>query len=98
MKAAGGWRVEVVGRLCRRGVGGTMGRGYWVGRAVLVACRVVFRRVGAACGRGNAAVEDWFEISSFGAGWVGVAVLSFSMRASAEGVYCRVLAARFDIA
>ena len=59
---------------------------------------MVFGAVGASCGRGNAAVEDWLEISPFGAGWVGAAVLCFSMGASAEGAYSGVLAARFDMA
>ena len=67
-------------------------------RAIPVACQVVFRAVGAPCGRGNAAVKDWFEISPSGAGWVGAAVLCFSMGASPEGAYSWVLAARFDMA
>ena len=49
-------------------------------------------------GRGNAAIKDWFEISPFGADWVGAAVFCFSMGASAEGAYSGVLAARFDMA
>ena len=79
-------------------VGGDTGGRYRAGRAVSVACQVVFRTVEASCGRGNAAVEDWFEISPFGAGWVGAVVLSFGMRASAEGAYSGVLAAGFDMA
>ena len=94
-RAAGsGW-----GRCCCfRGVGGIVGRRYGPGCAVPVACRVVFGAVGASCGRGNAAVEDRFEIAFFGAGWVGAAVLCLSVRASAEGAYSRVLATRFDMA
>ena len=75
-----------------------MGRRYRAGRAVPVACRVVFEAVGATRGRGKAAVKDWFEISPFGAGWVGAAVLCFSMGASAERAYSGVLAVRFDMA
>ena len=59
---------------------------------------MVFGAVGATCGRGNAPVKDWFEISPFGAGWVGAAVLCFGMGAGAEGAHCGVLAARFDVA
>ena len=59
---------------------------------------MVFGAVGATSGGGDAAVEDWFEISPFGAGWVEAAVLCFSMGASAEGAYSGVLAARFDMA
>ena len=59
---------------------------------------MVFRTVRASCGRGNRAVEDWFEISPFRAGWVRAAVLSFSVRAHAEGTYRGVLAAGFDMA
>ena len=68
------------------------------GRAVPVACRVVFGAVGATLLRGNTAVKDWFEITPYGAGWVGAAVLGFGMRANAEGAYSGVLAARFDMA
>ena len=93
--AAGGSRG---GCLCFRGVGGNTGRRNRAGSAVPVTCRVVFGTVGTSCGRGNAAVEDWFEISPFGAGWVGAAVLCFSVRAGAEGAYSGVLAARFDMA
>ena len=77
---------------------GQYGGRYGVGRAVSVACRVVFGTVRASCGRGNTAVEDWFEIAPFGAGWVGAAVLSFSVRARAEGAYSGVSAAGFDMA
>ena len=80
-----------------RGVGGGTGGRYGAGRAVPVACQVVFGAVGATRGRGNAAVKDWFEISPFGAGSIGAAVLGFGMRASAEGAYSGVLAARFDM-
>ena len=77
--------------------GGTRGR-YRAGRAIPVTCRVVFGAVGAACGRGDAAVKDWLEVSAFGAGWVRVAVLCFCMGASAEGADSGVLAAGFDMA
>ena len=83
---------------CFRGVGGIAGRWNGAGCAVPVACRVVFGAVGASCGRGIAAVEDRFEIASFGAGSVGASVLCLSVRASAEGAYCRILALRFDMA
>ena len=75
-----------------------MGSTYRAGCAVPVTCQVVFGTIGAACGRGNAAVEDWFEISSFGAGWVWAAGLSFGRSASVEGAYSRVLVVRFDMA
>ena len=81
-----------------RGVGGNTERRYRAGRAVPVASQVVLGTVGAACGRGNAAVEDWFEVSPSGAGWVGAVVLCFSVRARAEGAYSGVLAAGFEIA
>ena len=81
-----------------RGVGGSKGGRYNAGRAVPVACRVVFGAVGAMCRRGNAAIKDLFEISPFGAGWIGAAVRCFSMGASAEGAYSGALAARFDMA
>ena len=71
---------------------------YRAGRAIVVARRVVFGAVGATCGRGNAAVKDWFQISPFWAGWIGAVVFCFSMGASAEGAYSGVLAVRFDIA
>ena len=93
--AAGGSRGD---HLCFRNVGGNTRRRYRAGCVVPVACRVVFGTVGATCRRDNAAVEDWFEISPCGAGWVGAAVLCFSVRASAEGAYSGVLAARFDMA
>ena len=81
-----------------RGVGGGKGGRYRAGRAVPVACRVVFGAVGATRGGGNAAVKDWFEVSPFGAGWIGAAVLGFGMGASVEGAYSGVLAARFNMA
>ena len=80
------------------GVGGSTRGGYRAGRAVPVACRVVFGAVGAASGGGDAAVEDWFEISTPRAGWIGAAMLSFGMGASTEGAYGGVLAAGFDMA
>ena len=81
-----------------QGVGGSTGEQYRAGRAVPVAYRVVFGVVGAMCGRGNAAVKDRFEVSPFGADWIGAAVLCFSLGDSAKGAYSRVLAARFDMA
>ena len=71
---------------------------YRASRAILVTCRVVFGAVGAACGGGHAAVKDWLQVSTFGAGWVGAAVLSFGMGAGAEGAHSGVLAVRFDMA
>ena len=56
------------------GVGGRTG-GYWASRAIPVTCRVVLRAVGAASRGGDAAVEDWFEISTPRAGWIGAAML-----------------------
>ena len=58
---------------------------------------MVFGAFGAACGGGDAAVEDWIEISTPGAGWLGAAMLCFGMRAGTEGAYGRVLAARFKV-
>ena len=81
-----------------QGVGGGAGGRYRAGRAVPVACRVVFGAVGAMRRRGNTAVKDWFEITPLGAGWIGAAVLGCGMGASAEGAYSGVLAARFDMA
>ena len=81
-----------------RGVGGGPGGRYRAGRAVPVACRVVFGAVGATRRRGNAAVKDWFEISPFGAGWIGAVVLGFGIGASGEGAYSGVLAVRFNMA
>ena len=68
------------------------------GRAIPITCRVVFGAVGATCGGGDAAVKDWLEVSTFGAGWIGAAVLGFCMGAGAEGADSGVLAARFDMA
>ena len=76
--------------------GNTRGR-YRAGCAIPVTCRVVFGAVGAASGGGDAAVEDWVEISTPGAGWIGAAMLCFGMGASTEGAYGRVLAAGFDM-
>ena len=102
---------EAGGRLIEVGDGGRQGRHlqhlgrreryggrYRAGRAIPVACRVVFGAVGATCAGGDAAVKDWLEVSTFGAGWIGAAVLCFSMGAGAEGAHSGVLAARFDIA
>ena len=75
---------------------GTGGR-YRAGRAIPVTCRVVLGAVGAACGGGDAAVQDRLEVSPFGAGWVGAAVLCFCMGAGAEGTDSRILAAGFDM-
>ena len=58
---------------------------------------MVFGAVGTACGGGDAAVKDWLEISTLGAGWIGVAILCFGMGASTEGAYGSVLAARFNM-
>ena len=58
---------------------------------------MVFGAVGAASGGGDATIEDWFEISTPRAGWVGAAMLCFGVRASAEGAYGGVLAAGFDM-
>ena len=59
---------------------------------------MIFGAVGATCGGGDAAVKDWLEVSTFGAGWVGAAVLCFCMEAGTEGAESGVLAARFDMA
>ena len=79
------------------GVRGITGRRYRAGRAIPVACRVVFRAVGATCGGGDVAVKNWFEISTAGAGRIEAAMLCFGMGASTERAYGRVLAARFDM-
>ena len=75
---------------------GTEGR-YRAGHAIPVTRRVVLGAVGATCGGGDTAVKDWLEISTFGAGWVGAAVLCFCVGAGAEGADSGVLAAGFDI-
>ena len=72
-----------------------MGRRYRASSAVSVGRRVVFGTVRAAGRRGNAAVENWFEVFSYGTGEVGAAVLRLSVRAGAEGTYGRVLATGF---
>ena len=59
---------------------------------------MVFGAVGATSGGGDADLEDWLEISTLGAGWIGTAMLCFDMGASTEGAYDRVLAAGFDMA
>ena len=64
---------------------GQYGGRYWAGRAIPVTSRVLFGTVGATSGGGDAAVEDWFEISTPGAGWIGAAMLRFGMGASTEG-------------
>ena len=81
-----------------RDVGGSLGGRYRAGRAIPVTCPVVFGAVGATCGGGYAVVKDWFEISTFGVGWIGAAVLCFGMGASEEGAYSGLLAARVDMA
>ena len=81
-----------------RGVGSGTGGRNRACRTVSVACRVVFGTVGAACGGGDAAVKDWLEVSTLGAGWVGAAVLCFRVGTGAEGADSGVLAARFDMA
>ena len=58
---------------------------------------MVFRAVGATSGGGDAAVEDWFEIITTGAGWIGAAILYLGKGASTERAYGRVLAAGFDM-
>ena len=80
------------------GVGSGPGGRYRAGRAIPVTYRVVFGAVGAMCGGGDAAVKDWLEVSTFGAGWVGAAVLCFCMGAGAKGADSGVLAMRFDMA
>ena len=75
-----------------------MGRGYRVSSAVPVTCRVIFGTVRVARRRGNAAIENWFEVSSLGAGRVGAAVLCHRVRAGAEGTYGRIFATRFHMA
>ena len=80
------------------GVRGKTGRRYRACRAIPVACRVVFGAVGATSGGGDAAVEDWLEISTPRAGWIRAAMLCFGMGASTEGAYGWVLAAGFDVA
>ena len=100
---AGGWLVEVGGgeqevrHLPLLGCQGQYGGRYRVGRAIPVTCRVVFGAVRATSGGGDAAVEDWFEISTPWAGWIRAAMLCFGMGASTEGAYGRVLAAEFDL-
>ena len=69
-----------------------------MGRAIPVPCQEVFGAVGATCGGGDAAVKHWLEVFTFGAGWVGAAVLCFCVGAGAEGADSGVLAARFDMA
>ena len=59
---------------------------------------MVFGAVGATSGGGDAAVEDWFEISTPRAGWIGAVMFCFGIGASTEGVYGGVLAAGFDMA
>ena len=59
---------------------------------------MIFGAVGAAGGGGDASLEDWFEISTPRAGWIGAAMLCFGMGASTEGAYGGVLAAGFDMA
>ena len=59
---------------------------------------MVFGAVGATCGGGDAAVMNWLEVSTSGAGWVGAVVLCFCVGAGAEGADSGILAARFDMA
>ena len=63
---------------------GTGGR-YRAGRAIPVTCRVVFGTVAATCRGGDAAVKDWLEVSTLGAGWVGAAVLRFAWEPAQRG-------------
>ena len=58
---------------------------------------MVFGADGATSGGGDTAVENWFEISTPGTGWIGAAMLCFGMGASTERAYGRVLAAGFDM-
>ena len=93
--ATGGGRGGI---FCFWDLGGSSGGRYRAGRPIPVTYTEVFGAVGATCGGDDAAVKDWFEISTFGAGWIGAAVLSFGMGASEEGAYSGLLAARFDMA
>ena len=70
----------------------------WAGCAVPVTSRVVCGTVGAARGRGHAAVEDWFDIPSFWATQVGVAVVCLSVRAGTKEAKSMVPATGFYIA
>ena len=76
---------------------GTGGR-YKAGRAIPITCQMIFGAVGATCEGCDAAVKDWLEVSPFGAGCVGAAVLCFCMGAGAEGADSGVLTAGFDMA
>ena len=86
------------GIFCFWDFGSDTGERYSAGRAIPITRRVVFGAVAATCGGDDAAVEDWLEVSTFGAGWVGAAVLCFCMGASAEGADSGILAAGFDVA
>ena len=80
------------------GVRGKPGGRYRACHAIPVTCGVVFGAVEATSGGGDAAVEDWFEITIPRAGRIGAAMLCFGMGASTEGAYGGVLAAAFDVA
>ena len=81
------WRIKEVVR-----------RGHRWGRAVPVSRRVIPGAVGAASRGSNAAVENWFEVPTLTAGWIGASVFCFRVSAGAESTYGRVLASGFDMA
>ena len=72
--------------------------GYRSGNAVSISGRVILEAIGTARGRGNTAVEEWFEIPTLRAAGVRAAVFCFGVRAGAEGPYSGVLASGFDMA
>ena len=87
------------GRLLRFWPVGRVARGgYRSGCTVPISRRVVLGTVGAARGGGNTAVEDWFDVPTPWAGWIGAQVFCFRVRAGAVGRYSRVLVSRFDMA
>ena len=68
------------------------------GRAVPVACAVVFPTVGVAGRRGNATVKGGLEVALLRTGGVRAAVLGFGVGAEAKGANCWILASLFDMA
>ena len=58
---------------------------------------MILETVGASGRGGNAAVENWLEVSSFGTRQVGATVLCLGMGAGAEGTDSGVLTAEFDM-
>ena len=58
---------------------------------------MILGAVGALGRGGNAAVEDWLEVSTFGTGRLGATVFCLGMGAGAEGIDGGVLAAGFDM-